>query len=218
MVLLIISNGATLLDERVHLAAYSVLADVAGIAGNTVSQSVLKRSPTYVKAREVERATKALRLQHGELSAKHNSLTFEYGKLQASRNAIAKDLDIQKAASVGRAAAVKNLSMKTASKLAARASKAISSLPLRAVPYAGIAALVAYTAVEMKEDCDLVRSLDALNTEHNNAPIDTSPICSLSDKVPSVDDTWNQVKSQANGLLKNAYGMIERAKPQAIAK
>lgn len=213
VVFLLILNGATVIDERVHLAAYGVIADMVGFAGNTVSQAVLRRSPTTVQARVVERATKELKLKNVELSARYSSLVIENGKLQTSKITLTKERDNLRALSARRAADVKNLSIRTASKLAARASKTITSMPMRAVPYAGIAALVTFTAIEMKEDCDLVRSLDVLNKDHENEPIDTNLICSYADKVPTMNDTWNQVKSKANGFLKNAYGVIERAKP-----
>ena len=211
VILLLVFNGTTVLNERVNNAAYGVIAAIVGILGESVSQDILSRSPAYIRTKAVGRATVELRARNTELSAKHIALETEHTRLQANRVALAKEYDALRTSSMKRAVAVNNLAVRATTKLAVRTAEAVTSLPIRAVPYLGIAALVTFTTLEVNADCELARSLADLNVQHGNDPIDVGKICSYVGKVPSVDDAWNQAKSQASGVVKGAYGIIERS-------
>lgn len=189
-------NFATLLVERVHDLAFGVVASVASVAGQAIASAVLERSPTKAKARAVDGATKRLQA--------------EAESLRASKAALAKEHDALKAVTARRASAVKAVATRTTTVLATRSAEAVATLPARAAPYVGIAALIAFTGVELKADCEVARALAQLNTEHGNAPIDTGQVCAAIDKIPSAGQTWNSVKAGADSALRKTYETLER--------
>ena len=214
---LVISNGTTLLSERVHAAAYGLVASVVQLAGAAAAYSMLSRSPAQTRARAVDRATRDLKTQNANYEARHRVLQADHTKLQNSKATLQKEHESLRTLTNERAAAVRNITTRTTVKLAARSAEAVASLPVRAVPYVGIAALVAFTAWEVTTDCELAHSLSDLAAEHENGLVDTDAVCKFVGEVPSADQAWSTVKSQANAMVKGAYTVIERYAPSSTA-
>jgi hypothetical protein len=114
--------------------------------------------------------------------------------VKSSKAALGRDHDALKATTARRAAAVRDLSARTVTTLAGRAKDAIKTLPVRAAPYVGIAAAVSFTALDLKADCDLAKTIAQLSQEHGNAPVDTGEICKAADQVPSPQQAWSAIR------------------------
>ncbi len=208
--LLTLSNFSLVISERLHAAAFGALASVAAVAGQSVSDALLARNPTQAKARASESAMRKLQSERAALLARNRALQIEKEAIQSSKVALENEQRALKAVVAKRAAAVRTVTMRTSTMLATRSAEAISTLPVRAVPYVGIAALVGFTSWELKADCDLARSLAELNTEHGNEPVDTGQVCGAVEKVPTPQEAWNNVKSRAGTSLRSTYGVLER--------
>jgi len=207
--LLLISNAATVLSERIHTATYDLVAAIASTAGPVIADAVLAHSTTRAKAKAINLETRRLQTESVELIAKNRALKREHEVIAESRAALAKEHEALRAITVKRASAVKTLATRTTSVLAARSAEAVSTLPVRAAPYVGIAALVAFTTWELKTDCDLAKDLAALNAEHGNETIDTGKVCGAIESVPSPQQAWNGVKSHSSIALKATYDNVE---------
>ena len=199
------------MNEGVHGAAFGLLASIAGVAGDAVVDTLTARSPTKAKTRAIGDATRELQNERAGLHTTNRTLQAENEAIKASRASLAREHDALRTITAKRAAAVKAVATRTSIILAARSADAVSSLPMRAAPYIGIAALVGFTTVELKADCDLARSLADLNADHGNEPIDTGQICRAVDKVPSPQQAWTTVRSQASATLKTTYSTLESA-------
>ena len=206
---LLISNIATLLSDRIHNAAYNIVATIASTAGHIVADAVLSRSPTRAKANAVNIETRRLQTASLELEAKNRALQREKEIVTASKVALAKEHDALRVVTAKRASAVKAMASRTTSVLASRSAEAISTLPVRAAPYVGIAALIAFTTWELKADCNLARALAELNADHGNDPIDTGKVCGAVDSVPTPQQAWAGVKSHSSTALKATYEGLE---------
>jgi len=203
-------NFATLLVEQVHDLAFGVVASVASVAGQAISSAVLERSPTKAKARAVDGATKRLQVERADLLNRNKVVQAEAEALRASKAALAKEHNELMTVTARRASAVKAVATRTTTVLATRTAEAVATLPARAAPYVGVAALIAFTGVELKADCEVARALAELNAEHGNAPIDISQVCAAIDRVPSAGQTWNSVKAGADAALRKTYEALER--------
>lgn len=225
VVVLLISNAATVLSEQFHANAYDVVTAIASIAGRGVVQTLAASSPSQAKARAVELQTRRLRAESAELSSRsrnlerelnglrtsHSALLKEHETVKTSRAALMKQHEALRAVSAKRASAVRAISKRTTAVLAARASEAVSSLPVRAAPYVGIAALLGFTTWEIKTDCDIAKAIAELNSEYGNEPVDTGKVCGAIDSVPSPQQAWNGVKSNSSAALKTSFEALESA-------
>jgi len=144
----------------------------------------LRRENSVAKAQKVESDRRLVKLEG------------EYTGLQSKYVALEKDRNALKELSVRRAKAVKTVADRISKKLAVHAGELIGELPLRAVPYVGVVALVAGTALDVSSDCDLARTLNGLVLEHQEAALDTHAVCQYIDKIPSPSQIWNATKSK----------------------
>lgn len=212
---LLACNVATLISEAIHETAFSALASVVGFAGKAAAEAVLSRSPVQAKVRAAEKATRLMQAQNAELQARHSKMLAEHEATKASRAALVKEHDALRAVTAKRASAVKAFATRTTVTLSSRAASAITTFPARAAPYVGIAALVGFTTVELKSDCELARALVELNAQHGNDSIDTDPVCRAIEMVPSPQQAWAAVKLQASSTLRSTYDALEHGANRA---
>ena len=228
--LLAITNVATLLSERIHNAAFGVLTTAATLAGQVAADAILARSPTKAKAQAVDIATRqiqneltglqtknraltaesdAIKASRSVLEREHRALRIENDTVKTSRAALANENETLRTVAAKRARTVRAVATKTTSLLATRSAGAIKTLPMRAAPYVGIAALIGFTTVELKADCELAQEIAKLNAEHGNDPIDIGQICKAVEMVPSPQQTWNSVKTESSVALRSTYDALE---------
>jgi hypothetical protein len=207
--LLFASNVATVVSEKVHAVAFDAVAALVSLAGNAVASAVLERSPTKTRARAVADGTRQVALERDEIRARHLAVSKEHEAVKASRAALAQEHEALRATAAKRASAVRSLATRSNTVLATRSAEAVTSLPLRAAPYIGIGALVAFTTLELQADCTLAKDLAALNADHGNEPIDTGAVCRTVEKVPSREQAWKTVKESAGTAWRGTYEVVE---------
>jgi len=207
-------NIATVVSSRAHNLAFDSVAAVASVVGENWAQRLLAQSPVKVASGTFERAITQLQGERNELHARNRALQAENEAIKTARATLAKEHEVLKVMTAKRAAAVKALTTRTYVILGHRSTEALATLPVRAAPYLGIAALVGFTAVELRSDCELARSLAALSVEHGNEALDTGQICQAMDKLPTPDSVWQTVKGQASTSLHIAYSTLERVVAQ----
>ena len=207
--LLTMSNVASLLSERAHNIGFGILATVANLAGQVVADTVLSSSPTKAKARAIDSVTRRLQNERTELHNMNTALRAENDAVRASKAVLTKEHDALRTIATKRASAVRALATRTTAALATRSAEAVTTLPARAAPYVGIAALVGFTTLEVKADCELAIALADLNAEHGNAPVDTGKVCGVVSMVPSPQQAWSSVKTKGSATLKTTYDVLE---------
>lgn len=102
-----------------------------------------------------------------------------------------------------RTAALKRFQGSTAKRIARNLSVEIASLPERAVPILGVAALIGTAAYEIRSDCELMTELNLLAQEHDVAPANTSTVCGF--VVPTKEEVWSGVKAKASSFGHGIY-------------
>lgn len=211
VLLLALVNLTTLLSDRIHDAAFSGVASVAAMAGPAIAETVVAHSPTMAKRRAVDGAAQKFEAERVALHTKNRALQAETEGLKVAKAALAKEHDALRALMSKRAAAVRALATRTTTVLAARSAEAIATLPVRAAPYVGLAALVGFTSLELQADCELAQALAALNAEHGNDKVDAGPVCNAVGKVPSPQQVWSAAKTRAGTALEGLYAALEEA-------
>lgn len=92
--------------------------------------------------------------------------------------------------------AVTDTNGRIARRTAVAATRNSSSIVAEAIPYLGIAALLAVTAYDLKDSCDTIKDLHALDVSidpNKEFGADETAICGLI--VPTKDEIWVAVKS-----------------------
>ena len=209
--LLALVNLTTLLSDRIHDAAFSGVASVAAMAGPAIAETVVAHSPKMAKRRAVDATAQKFEAERAALHTKNRAVQAETAGLKVAKAALAKEHDALRALTSKRAAAVRALATRTTTVLAARSADAIATLPVRAAPYVGLAALVGFTSLELQADCELAQALAALNAEHGNDPVDAGPICNAVGKVPSPQQVWSAARIRAGTALQGFYESLEDA-------
>ncbi|WP_154664685.1 hypothetical protein [Gemmobacter nectariphilus] len=91
--------------------------------------------------------------------------------------------------------AVHDTNGRIARRTATAATRNASSVVAEAIPYLGIAAMLAVTAYDLKDSCDTIKDLHALDVAIDPTKEfgeEETAVCGLS--VPTMDEVWKQVK------------------------
>lgn len=103
------------------------------------------------------------------------------------------------------AEAVTDTNGRIAARTATAATRNASSVFAEAIPYLGIAAMLGVTAYDLKDSCDTIKDLHALDVAIDPSkefgPEETE-VCGLS--VPTKDEVWLKVKSGSKDVWENA--------------
>jgi hypothetical protein len=92
-----------------------------------------------------------------------------------------------------------------AKRTATAATRNASSVVAEAIPYLGIAAMLAVTAYDLKDSCDTIKDLHALDVAIDPAKEfgpEENEVCGLS--VPAVNEVWQQVKDGSEEAWRDA--------------
>ncbi len=97
-----------------------------------------------------------------------------------------------------RSKSVKEISSKIVKRTIKTSKRSLMSLPLEAVPYLGVATLLAMTGLELKTACDNINDIDSMNHEMGYAEVeiedelDIRLICNPN--IPSLDSLLDGLK------------------------
>lgn len=187
VVLLAITSILLLVDAGFHGRAYAL---VESIARTTGLESALANSPTAANRRTVEIAA---RVSAEEATRQVNvatmSLVASSLTLVETTKALARTHGVLSETS-------KAVSRRVAIRTAAGAARSVATLAGKAVPYLGIATLLALTAYDLADACQTVKDVNSLALAAGVEPgSEEALVCSL--KVPSLD----QFRAWTGGAL-----------------
>lgn len=113
----------------------------------------------------------------------------------------------QRAQGVQRKAATKRFGTRLASRTKRVAAKSIAAIPAEAIPFIGIAVLIADTGYELYAACETLNDLDTLYTELGMAqatPKDTlHSVCNP--ELPDAENVWEGVTNSSSGWWEAIY-------------
>ena len=106
---------------------------------------------------------------------------------------------------------VKNVSQRIVKRTARNVTTNVSSVLGEAIPYLGVATVIAVTALDVKDGCDTVRDINEMSKSLEIDSIDDTEnsVCGM--KVPTVNDIKKTVTEKASGfgsLLKDTLDKI----------
>lgn len=206
---LLASNVMTLVSDTFHKAAYGALTSLVSMAGEAFLSRLIVGSPTAVVERKLADATRQLKKDLGELDTRNHDLETKHRMLQTQHASL-------KAKASKRSEAMKRFSIRTFQRVIVNKERKLASLPVRAVPYVGIGALVAMTGYELYSDCEMLKEMNELSKENELDEADATSVCGF--KVPSKDDLWRQVKGSSNSALAAIYERLPALSPSAVPK
>jgi hypothetical protein len=206
---LLASNLMTLVSDSFHKAAYGALTSLVSMAGEAFLSRLIASSPTAVVERKLEDSTRQLKRELGVLDTRNRDLEMKHRALQTQHATL-------KAKSAKRSAAMKKFSIRTFQRVTINKERKLASLPARAVPYVGIAAIVAMTGYELYSDCEMLKEMNELSKENELDEADAASVCGF--KVPTKDELWRQVKSSSNSTLSAIYERLPALSPSASPK
>lgn len=94
--------------------------------------------------------------------------------------------------------AITDTNERIARRTAVAASRNASSVVAEAIPYLGIAAMLGVTAYDLKDSCDTIKDLHALDVAidpEKEISAEDTEVCGL--RVPTKDEVWSDVKGQS---------------------
>lgn len=229
---LLASNVMTLVNDSFHKAAYGFLTTIGTLAGSALLSSALANSPTKAferKSADLRKENSALKRRvssHNRTIAKLNGSIGKYkvsvGKYKLAiakygrssvlmREALASSQKARSeltAKAARRTQAVKAFRASTVNRIARNKAVEISSLPERAVPYAGVAIMLGVTAYELNSDCEMLKEMNVLSSEHELQMEETGSICGF--KIPTLDEVWAHVSANANSMTRAVYDQLAK--------
>lgn len=232
VVALVAVNAATLLSDRAHAWAYSI---VAPVARAVCGPSCLEDSPTEGRKREVEAAVQEAEKRYAALQARTLALVATTGALIAAtdltvsttRNLVTRARALAGShAALGRAHAtltesnnnlarayqrLKNVARGTANRVAGRlykgSTRKVASMAGQAIPIVGTTLVWGLTAVDVYDACDAMKDLAALDAElADGKAVDLGAVCGI--KIPSVAQVNEMVVSGWRTAYQSAADLI----------
>jgi hypothetical protein len=208
LVLLALLNLLTLVSEAVHDYAFNAIkGTLIGTLAAATADRMLQHSPSVIRKRDVEVATKklshernvlsaanvALEKKHASLAASTKNLVVESNKLAAVTTTLAKqhssletsykDLDRRHSDLTRVAQNNANIVRKTTKRLAVRsasnAARNSTSAAAEAIPYVGIAIILGVTAWDLHDACETLKDANELNAAFGQAREDQETVCGI---------------------------------------
>lgn len=202
--ILVISNILTVVSESAHAIAFGMVSSISSVIGEVAATRLLSRSPTKVIERKVLLETAGIRGALAEAKAKQVATEASLRKLGDAHAAL-------QGQAAKRTEAVKKFSASAFRRVARNKAVELASLPERALPYAGVVALVGVTAYEIKSDCDLLKDVNELSETHEIGAVDTSSVCGF--ELPSAKVVWSNAISGASATVKGLYDQLVKSAP-----
>ncbi len=197
---LCLTNALTLTNGNFHATAHNLAESVFGGFVST-ADSMMNRTKALraenekltsinlelaSENRRLAAAEAALRASYRTLELAHDLLRTRTLRLvDATHRLIGEHDEIRRKSEIQKAAA-KRFNSRMFPRLSKSVGRSVSSLPARAVPWAGIAASVAFTTLDLIDACHTLEDLNAMNEAFDEAKHDDSKVCGV--KIPTADE------------------------------
>lgn len=201
---LLVSNVLTVVSDTAHAVAFRAVSAIGSVIGDVALDRLLSQSPTRSTERKVVKETGWMRAALADTEAKRRAAEANLRELGSAHSAL-------QTRTAKRAEAIERFSASTIKRVIKNKAVELASLPERALPYAGVAVLVGVTAYEIQSDCELLKELNELSTEHEVAAADTSAVCGF--QLPNPQAVWSSAISGASDTAKGLYDQLSRYAP-----
>ena len=210
-------NIATLINDQLHTASYSVLQRVLGAAlTDATLEKFLSHSPSVERKRDVAVATEVLRAEktqltsrNHELTSSNHKLTNKHAELERSHKDISTKHTDLKATNIKQAAVAKNISQKIAERSAKTATRNIASLGGEAIPFLGTALILGVTAWDIYDLCETLKDINQINQAFGHPLENQQAICGR--EIPTKAQVMASVTDDWQGVYKSAAKLINQA-------
>ena len=183
----------TLLNDAVHAAGYSVIeAVVASVAHQAAASRLLSKSTTVARQGDAALATRKLFQEKDALVAGARAAELRELRLTNSIRELEAMNGTLKHMAETRSAAVMKTSKRLALRSATNAARNASSVVAEALPVFGTAFMLGVTALDLRDACETLKDLNALNSVFDHPQEDYTQVCGM--KVPSKDEVLASVK------------------------
>jgi len=192
-------------------SAYSTLRNRAQTAEVKVEELVVEKDRLVREANVLDRQLELRNAQNSrltdEIAARDAQIARLSDDLTRRSDDVLRSTDtvIYRGARTNLAEAVTDTSGRIARRTAVAATRNSSSVVAEAIPYLGIAAMLAVTAYDLKDSCDTIKDLHELDVAidpNKEFGEDEAVICGLS--VPTTDEVWESVKNGSVDAWRNA--------------
>lgn len=182
---LVAINVLTLIDAKFHSFAYGFV--VATVKTLGLEDTVITNSPTMVKEREIESATRNLQSEVSRLKVTVAALSVANTALLVDKKMLTEWRDRSKNT-------VSRIANKIRARSARNAAINVTDLLPASIPFLGIPVSVALTVMDVNDACNTMKDLNDMNQEFQLDHGDVTRVCGL--PVPSPDEVKKWVKDK----------------------
>lgn len=203
-------NVLTLLNDAVHAAGYSAIrAILASALPDAALSKMLMDSPTAKRKREIATATKLFARENAKLAASNKAIEQARMDAELAKKKIAAEHVELKRASEQQALTAKKISRRLATRSVANASRHVSSVAGQAIPFAGTAIIVGVTALDIRDACETMKDVNALNSAFGHEGEDQTKVCGMN--VPNKQKVLAQIKANWKIAYQSAADSVNKA-------
>jgi hypothetical protein len=182
---LVAINVLTLIDAKFHSFAYDVMVSTVKTLG--LGDTVLANSPTMVKERAIENATRSLQAEVSHLKVSVAALSVANTALLVDKRALTDWRDRSRNT-------VSRIASKIKARSARNAATNVAELLPASIPIAGIPVNILLTSMDVADACSTMKDLNEMNQEFELNQEDVTRVCGL--RVPSADELKKWVKDK----------------------
>lgn len=193
IVVLLVSNIATVTSTAMHDVLYGAIARVAQLAGTAVAKRALAASPTARQASSIDAATRDLRARQVAQEERLKRLGAEHQQLQAKHAHLNQQHQLAMDKSNAQIAKTKQMASSIKTRLARGIARNTESLPAKAVPAIGVALTIGLTAWDIYDACKTIEDINSVLVWAGQPAEDVSAICGVS--MPSTSQVLQSVSS-----------------------
>jgi hypothetical protein len=214
--ILLITNIASLVSDRLHNLMYSGLRNALLLAGANLAEAALRRSPTVRTEEKVKAKTASLAEENKNLTKGNQKLQVEAEELKNNNRKMQADADVlesknqklhaeadelkgknqvlsaKNSAHVQEAAKnaskAKKLASTVSTRLARGVTRNIAAIPAEAVPYLGVSVTIGTTALDVYDACETVKEMNELLRMLGMPEENTGKVCGVA--VPTKEQVF----------------------------
>lgn len=214
---LVVSNVTTLVNNRAHDYLYTGLRKMLLVAGESLADHVLSRSPTrendakthrYKEENEklktenkvTQSDLEATKKRRQALEINNKKLTVDLNDMTSRHSKLSSEFDRLSTKYAGNAKAAKGIASTVRNRLAKGVARNTLALPAESIPYLGVGATLAVTALDIYDACSTMRDINGLLKMMGQGE-EKDDFCGQ--KLPTTSDVLAMSKSQWNNSMKN---------------
>lgn len=227
--LLLVSNGLTLLDRDFRNKAHGLVTDIAAsqmlqtLGLTSILPALEARSSAALEKKAVQHATAHLVRSRAILEQEIRSLRSERVKLLTAHHILKNQLQVSQVAILRHKHRIAKLGERVLNRAARSVARRMAALPGHALPGLSATVAVGSAILDIDDACESLKDLDDLNRSVGFVPAKQTEVCghtvpSAESLLKSAQDNWRQAYNNSADALNKASSQTRRTGSELIPK